>query len=133
MDIKEITRDIQAVLGVPLNSVNVKDSGNGIYSCNNGEDSYVIGMIGASDSRGRTYTQMQSNIKPTIMDAYENSKNNQEKFFLLAPNSSSFTCDDFYIFIELLEKGSSSSSFEINIPTGAPIDRVTRKAKKSGG
>ncbi|HHK5554645.1 TPA: AAA family ATPase [Bacillus tropicus] len=135
MNITQIQIDIEAVLGAPLTPSDISEpSKNGVYRCNNGEDSYVIGVIGASDNGKRKYAQMQSNIKPKIIAAYENSKKDQEKFFLMVPNSAKFTSDDFYIFIELLEKGGNSSSFEINIPSnGGPKDRVTRIAKKSGG
>lgn len=135
MNIDEIKDAIQTILGNPVNDVNViSGAGNGIYSCTDNVDTYIFAMMGASKTSKRTYTQMQGNTKTIIYDAYEESKRNQNKFFLIAPDSSSFLCDDYYIFVELLSKTiNKTSSFEINIPTTYASDRIVRVPGKSGG
>lgn len=130
MNITDIKSDIQNILGYPVTDKNVTSVGNGVYECDTSEEKYVIAMIGASGNK-RLFAQMQADMKPKILLAYENSKRDQDKFFLMVPDSSKFVCDDFYIFIELFDKGGTSSSFEIKIPIGAPLDRVTRR-KGSG-
>lgn len=125
MNIAEIKLDIETVLGNAVNDVNITSAGNGVYDCNTGEGKYVFAMLGASGNT-RTFAQMQQHLKPRIISAYESSKKDQSKFFIMVPDSSNFSCDDFYIFVEIFEKGSNTSSYEIKIPVGAPLDRVTR-------
>ncbi|GAA0778481.1 hypothetical protein GCM10008908_35500 [Clostridium subterminale] len=130
MNITDVKNDIQTILGQPVTNKNVTSAGNGVYEYASSEGKYIFAMIGASGNT-RLFAQMQANIKPRILSAYESSKKDQDKFFLMVPDSSNFSCDDFYIFIELLDKGGTSSSFEIKIPSTAPQDRITR-CKGSG-
>lgn len=125
MNITDIKIDIQTILGQPVADKDVTSAGNGVYECDCSEEKYIFAMIGAT-SNSRMFAQMQAGMKPRIISAYENSKRDQSKFFLMVPDSSTFICDDFYIFIELLDKGGASSSFEIKIPSMAPQDRITR-------
>ena len=129
MDINTVKNDIESALGSTLVSSGTRVT-NGIYEISDGTDDYVIGIIGASKSRSRTYAQMSGSLKTKIIEAYEKSKQNHKKFFIVVPDSRSFSCPDYYIFVELLEKGNSSSSFEINMPSSFVSDRVTRVAKR---
>lgn len=130
MDRSEIKNDLKAV-----SFQNIKDGteDKSFFECD-GKDGYhyIIALIGASLNKdGRSYAQMQSGMKPKVFKAYERSKKEQKKFFLMVPDKDKFKCCDYYIFIELLIKGSNeSSSFEIKIPSGSVTDIVTRVAKK---
>lgn len=130
MNITDIKTDIELILGQPVSEKNVTPAGKGVYECDTAEEKYIFGMIGASGNI-RLFAQMQEGMKPKILSAYEKSKKDQDKFFLMVPDSNNFSCDDYYIFIELFDKGGTSSSFEIKIPSAAPQDRITR-CKGSG-
>lgn len=130
MDLASIKNDIESVLGSTLSSIDTTTSGNGIYEISDGTDTYVIGVIGSSKSGSRTFAQMQKGLKPKIINAYEQSKQQQKKFFIVVPDSSAFSCSDYYIFVELLEKGNTSSSFEINEPSPFISNKVARIPKR---
>lgn len=116
MNITDIINDISSILGNAINT-EITASGNGIYEFDFENTGYYIAAVGASKTNsGRSYCQAQRTIKPLIMNTYEKSKEEQKKFFLLAPDSNTFTCGDYYIFIEMLERGGDSSSFEIDPP-----------------
>lgn len=96
-------------------------------------DTYTIAFIGASQKEdGRIISQMQKGTKPKVISAYENSKKNNEKFFIIVPDSTTFALDDYYVFVELFEKGDGvSSTFEIHKPATSFSDRVCRDAIKA--
>lgn len=132
MKFEDIKVSIQNVLGAPLKEKDaIASSKNGVYECNCNGENYIIAMIGAS-GRDRSFAQMQKGLKPRIISAYEQSKKEQNKFFLMVPDSDNFECDDYYIFIELLEKGGESSSFELKVPVLPGVDHPIRVANKRG-
>lgn len=133
MKLSDIKSDIEAIFSTTVSDCDKEIYGKDFYEWEFDDVNYVLATLGAS-GRNRSFAQMQRGRQPLIHAALEKCRVQENKFFIIVPDSTNFSCTDYYIFVELIQKNTSnSSSFELKVPEGPVRDKIIRRGKKDGG
>lgn len=130
MKLSDIKSDIEAIFSTTVSECDKEIYGKDFYEWEFDDVNYVLATLGAS-GRNRSFAQMQRGRQPLIHAALEKCRAQENKFFIIVPDSTNFSCTDYYIFVELIQKNTNnSSSFELKVPEGPVRDKIIRREKK---